>query len=248
MTTPLNPSTASTGIFLGFGSFYVFMLDIFDYVWYNGSIGYICCAQKKYQKECCTLKKSKKKNGKKYGVASQKTTGKLRIPTPEEVGIMMTWLVEQVYNLLSPIDYVDSPSEKDRKSEELKGMIREKYGDCHVFNTLAARFIPEDAEWLDRSLCLTREDSGVPLETFLVYAKGGNFIKSCDVTTISAKVGIKPNQIEDACEKIAEFLRNKICKMHKNQAREVGVHSRHNMLTNYNYYVDASSGATVNIH
>ena len=181
----------------------------------------------------------------KRGFASKKKVGKLRIPKPEEVGLMWVWLTSKVYDLLSPVVYVESEYCKEQRANELKNIVRKTYSNHRILNTAKAGFVPEDAEWVSYPLCLTKDDVGVPLETFLAYAKGRKYLTKSDAEAISDRAYIESSQIEDVCREIANFLRNKVCLMHETQDRTPEVRF-YGALTNY-YHVDASSGATVNI-
>lgn len=243
MTTPLNPSTASTGIFLGFWLFYVFMLDKIRYVCYNWSIGCVYYAQNS-KKRCRTLRNKEK--DRKHGVASDKVI-KLRTPDPTEVGAMMAWLVWTVYYTVFPRELIGSHL-RDACSEELKKLLRKTYEGYRIVNADKVRFIPHKAKRLDYSLYITKDNVGIELEAFLAYAKGGNFVRQSDALAIATRAGIEPDQIAETCNLVAEYFRNKLCRKHQAQDCEPEIAITRCDAPTYNYHVEASSGATVNIN
>ena len=189
----------------------------------------------------------KKKNKGKRGLASEKTIN-LRSPDPTEVGTMLSWFVQIVYYTVFPRELIGSCL-KDACSEELKRFLRKKYKGYHIINTAKIGFIPQEAERLEYNLYLTKENVGIPLETFLAYAKGGNFVRQSDARTINARVGIESDQIAETCNLVAEYFRNKVCRAHQEQEREPEIATtRYDAPISYHYHVEASSGATVNIN
>lgn len=193
-------------------------------------------------KGCCTLKKKGK-----YGFASDKIE-RPRTPSGEEEGVMLTWLKRWTYDLMPPRNYVDSKTEKEEYYTELKDM-KKKYKDYRIINTITMEHRPKDAKWLNFPICITQEKGrGIPVFDFLAYVKGGSFIRHYDAKMISAKAGISPDQVEEACGYFVNYLRGEICKMHEKAWRDPAVRQCYGAAPIYNYTVEASSGATVNIN
>ena len=187
---------------------------------------------------------NKQNNKRFYGKGKMKKG--LRTPSPTEVGVMKSWLMEQIYMLVLPVELLDAYI-KTACSDELSSVL-DKYKNYNVVRIPRNGIIPEDAERLSYDLYLTRERGvGIPVGHILAYAKGNNFLRQSDTFAISARADIGSERVEETCEIIADYFRRKLCQKHASEKREPVVPTWRYAAPITYYNVDASSGATVNI-